>query len=70
MDPEEILNAANLREVELLHKLSRSIVANVAYSNHIATFKFRRGWIRAQLVFIVSGILLLIAALITRLFIS
>ncbi|HWZ17436.1 MAG TPA: hypothetical protein VNW73_01430, partial [Ktedonobacteraceae bacterium] len=70
LDPEEILNAANLREVELLHKLSRSIVANVAYSKHIATFRFRRGWIRAQLVFIVSGILLLIAALITRLFIS
>jgi hypothetical protein len=70
LEPEDILNAAHLNEAELLHTLSRSIVANVAYSNHIATFRFRRGWIRAQLVFIVSGVLLLIPALIARLFIS
>jgi TRAP-type C4-dicarboxylate transport system permease small subunit len=68
LTPDEILKDANLSEVELLKKLSYSIVANAAYSNHNATIKFRRGWIRAQLIFIVVGVLLLIPALITRLF--
>ena len=69
LEPDEILHDAKLMsEVELLKKLSSSIVANAAYSNHNATIKFRRGWIRAQLTFIVLGILLLIPALITRLF--
>ncbi len=68
LDPAKIRNDADLSEVELLKKLSSSIVANAAYSNHNATIKFRRGWIRVQLIFIVSGVLLLIPALITRLF--
>jgi hypothetical protein len=68
LEPAKILEDANLSEVELLKNLSRSIVANAEYSNHSAVNKFRRGWIRAQLIFIVLGVLLLIPALITRLF--
>jgi hypothetical protein len=68
LDPDEILKDVKLSEQELLNKLSSSIVANVVYSKHNATIKFRRGWIRAQLFFIVIGVLLLIPALITRLF--
>jgi hypothetical protein len=69
LDPDKILNDAKLGlgEVELLKILSSSIVDNAEYSNHIGTIKFRRRWIRAQLIFIVLGVLLLIPALIFRL---
>jgi len=71
LEPGSILKeGSTLSEEQLLEKLSNSIVANVDYSNHIATIKFRRVWIRAQLIFIVSGVLLLIPALIGRLFVT
>jgi hypothetical protein len=71
LEPDSILTAGRvLSEEQLLEKLSNSIVENVAYSRHIATVKFRRAWIRAQLIFIVSGVLLLFPALISRLFVT
>jgi hypothetical protein len=71
LEPNSILKVGRVvSEEELLEKLSNSIVENVAYSKHIATFKFRRRLIRAQLIFIVSGVLLLFPALIGRLFVT
>ena len=71
LEPDSILKEGKaLSEEQLLEKLSDSIVANVDYSNHLATIKFRRVWIRAQLIFIVSGVLLLFPALIGRLFVT
>jgi len=71
LQPNSVLKVGSVvSEEELLEKLSNSIVENVAYSKHIATFKFRRRLIRAQLIFIISGVLLLFPALIGRLFVT
>jgi hypothetical protein len=70
LEPESILKAGHVdNKEELLEKLSSSIVENVAYSKHVATFNFRRRLIRVQLILIVSGVVCLFFALICRLFV-
>ena len=67
--PSEILEEGLLNnDAQLLRNLSESIVSNVAMSRHIEVIQSRRNYINYQLITIVVGVLLLVVALIFRLF--